>query len=147
MIEIRIMTINDYDSVYKLWIGTPGMGLNDIDDSRDGIERFLNRNPNSCFVAIKDNNVVGVILSGHDGRRGFIYHTVVSIKERKKWIGRALLDAAFSALENEKINKVALVVFSENHIGNKFWEKNGFIVRDDLIYRNKNINKLVRIDT
>ena len=143
--EIRKMTINDYDSVYKLWISTPGMGLNDIDDSRDGIEKFLRRNPNTCFVAIKENQLVGIILSGHDGRRGFIYHTAVAVKERKQGIGSALLNAAFSGLEHEGINKVTLVVFSDNQVGNSFWEKNGFIVRNDLIYRNKNINKLVPI--
>lgn len=59
--EIRKMPINDYDSVYKLWISTPGMGLNDIDDSRKGIEKFLRRNPNTCFVAIKENQLVGII--------------------------------------------------------------------------------------
>lgn len=145
--EIRNMTINDYDEVYNLWINTPGMGLNNIDDSREGIERYLKRNPNTCFIAKKNNAVVGVILSGHDGRRGYIHHTAVAVNKRRQGIGKALLSAALNALEKEGINKVALVAFSKNEIGNRFWEKNGFIVRDDLVYRNKELRKMVRIDT
>lgn len=145
--EIKKMTINDYDEVYNLWINTNGMGLNNIDDSREGIERYLKRNPNTCFIAKKDNNIVGVILSGHDGRRGYIHHTAVAVTERREGIGKALLNRVLNALEKEGINKVALVAFSKNEIGNRFWEKNGFIVRDDLVYRNKELRKMVRIDT
>lgn len=145
--EIKKMTINDYDEVYNLWINTPGMGLNNIDDSRAGMERYLKRNPNTCFVAIKNSKIIGVIISGHDGRRGYIYHTAVAITERRQGIGKNLLSAAINALEKEGINKVALVAFSKNEIGNQFWEKNGFTVRDDLVYRNKEIREMVRIDT
>lgn len=145
--EIKKMTINDYDEVYNLWINTPGMGLNNIDDSREGIERYLKRNPETCFIAKKDNNIVGVILSGHDGRRGYIHHTAVAVTERRQGIGKALLNRVLNALEKEEINKVALVAFSKNEIGNQFWEKNGFTVRDDLVYRNKELREMVRIDT
>lgn len=144
--EIRNMTVDDYDEVYNLWINTTGMGLNNIDDSRVGIERYLKRNPATCFIAKKDNNIVGVILSGHDGRRGYIHHTAVAVSERRQGIGKALLGAALNALKNEGINKVALVAFKKNDIGNRFWEKNGFIVRDDLVYRNKEIRQMVRSD-
>lgn len=76
--NIRIMTIEDYEKVYTLWLSCEGMGLNNLDDSRDGIERFLNRNPETCFVAENDNRIVGVIIVGNDGRRGYIYHTAVN---------------------------------------------------------------------
>lgn len=145
--KIRTMTIDDYDKVYELWINTPGMELNDLDDSKDGIEKYLKRNPKTCFVAVKENSIVGVIISGHDGRRGYIYHTAVAVSEQKQGIGSALVNAAFTALEKEGINKVALVVFSRNDTGNHFWEKCGFTKRNDLIYRNRQIKNLVRIDT
>lgn len=144
---IRNMTITDYDYVYDLWLNTPGMGLNNIDDSRQGIEKYLRRNPETCFVAEKDNMIIGVILCGNDGRRGYIHHTAVSVLERKNGVGTALINAAMNALEREGINKVALVVFANNELGNSFWEKRGFTVREDLIYRNKTINELTRIDT
>lgn len=144
---IRNMTITDYDYVYDLWLNTPGMGLNNIDDSRQGIEKYLRRNPETCFVAEKDNMIIGVILCGNDGRRGYIHHTAVSVLERKNGVGTALINAAMNALDREGINKVALVVFANNELGNSFWEKRGFTVREDLIYRNKTINELTRIDT
>ena len=74
--NIRKMTINDYDNVYKLWISCVGMGLNNLDDSKEGIEKFLKRNPDTCFVA-EDEFIKGVIIVGNDGRRGYIYHTAV----------------------------------------------------------------------
>lgn len=138
---IRKMTIEDYDSVYEMWLNTPGIGMNHLDDTKQGIEKFLRRNPETCFVAEKDNRIIGVILCGNDGRRGYIYHTAVSASERRSGVGTALVDAAVHALKKEGINKVALVVFASNEPGNSFWEKRGFTVRKDLVYRNKTINE------
>lgn len=145
--EIRKLFIDDYEQIYDLWISTPGMGLNDVDDSRDGIHRYLLRNPETCFAAVENGKVVGAILSGHDSRRGYIYHTAVAMEKRNQGIGSALVDAAMKALQGEGIKKVALVVFDRNENGNEFWERRGFTVRNDLIYRNKALTELKRIDT
>lgn len=147
MINIRVMNIEDYDGVYDLWINTPGMGLNTTDDSKEGIEKYLKRNPTTSFVAEENGKIIGVILSGHDGRRGFIHHTAVSVEYRNRGIATKLVENAMNALDKEGINKVALVAFEKNIIGNNFWESIGFTVRNDLIYRNKNIRELERIDT
>ena len=147
MYNIRTMTITDYDSVYALWLSTPGMRLNTTDDSREGVAQFLLRNPATCFVAEAEGEIIGVIVAGHDGRRGYIYHTAVRIDCRRQGVGKALVDAAVQALEKEGIHKVALVAFKRNETGNGFWESMGFTLRDDLNYRNKNIHKLDRIDT
>lgn len=144
---IRSMTINDYKSVYALWLSCKGMGLNNLDDSEGGIERFLKRNPDTCFVAQVDDKIVGVIIAGNDGRRGYIYHTAVNPEFRKRGIGKALVDKVISALKDCGINKVALVVFERNENGNEFWENVGFSKRDDLVYRNKAISEIIRIDT
>lgn len=142
---IRPMIIEDYDNVYRLWTLTKGMGLNNLDDAKTGINIFLQRNPNTCFVATFHNEIIGTIISGHDGRRGYIYHTAVSEKFRKKGIGQKLVASSLSALKTEGINKVALVVFSKNKLGNLFWEKIGFRKREDLIYRDKTINEMKKI--
>lgn len=147
MVNIRVMSITDYDGVYNLWINTPGMGLNSTDDSREGIEKYLKRNPTSSFVAECDGIIVGVIMAGHDGRRGYIHHTAVLPEYRNQGIAKRLVDSAMDALDKEGINKVALVAFKKNDIGNGFWENIGFIDRTDLVYRNKNIHALDRIDT
>lgn len=139
--------MGDYDKVYALWLDTPGMGLNTTDDSREGIEKYLRRNPSSCFVADRDGELLGVILSGHDGRRGFIHHTAVRASQQGQGIGSQLLERAMTALRDEGINKVALVVFKRNASGNAFWERRGFAARDDLNYRNRSFIELTRIDT
>ena len=145
--KIRTMTIDDYGTVYALWLNTPGMGLNNVDDSREGIAKYLARNPDTCFVAEKNNAIIGVILTGHDGRRGYIHHMAVAENEQRQGIGAALLDAAMQALERAGIHKVVSVVFCENEKGNAFWEKHGFTERHDLVYRNKALSELKKIDT
>lgn len=145
--NIRTMTIADYDAVYALWLSCKGMGLNDLDDSRAGIDRFLKRNPDTCFVAEENEVIVGVIITGNDGRRGYIYHTAVSPQFRRKGIAGALVNAALNALKDLGINKTALVVFNRNVDGNAFWESMGFSSREDLVYRNKALTEITRIDT
>lgn len=139
---MRILTIKDYDAIYDLWKKTDGMGLRSLDDSKEGINSFLKRNPNTNFVWELKGEIVGVILSGHDGRRGYIYHVVVDRERRNNGIGQQLVNQAMEALEEEGIKKVALVVFKNNILGNKFWSSIGFEERDDLIYRNKPIDLL-----
>ena len=147
--NIRIMNIADYNTVYQLRMSCVGMGLNNLDDSQEGIERFLERNPDTCFVAEDEDNkkIIGVIMAGNDGRRGYIYHTAVDPQYRNQGIATLLVENVLSALERQGINKVALVVFEKNTSGNAFWERLGFTKRDDLIYRNKTITEMVRIDT
>ncbi len=145
--NIRKLTIADYDKVYALWLSCKGMGLNNLDDSRNGIERFLKRNPETCFVAENSGEVIGVIIAGNDGRRGYIYHIAVNPEYRRKGIAKALVNSALKALRDLGINKTALVVFERNADGNAFWESIGFTSRDDLVYRNKALTEIIRIDT
>ena len=140
MVTIRLMSIDDYDYVYALWLNTPGMGLNTLDDSREGIDKYLKRNPTSCFVALCDGDIIGVILSGHDGRRGYIYHLAVLPDYRNQKIGKNLVNHAISALAAEGISKVSLVAYKANDLGNAFGDSMGFSLRDDLVYRNKPIS-------
>lgn len=145
--QIRTMKVTDYEKVYALWMSCKNMGFNDIDDSKEGIARFLERNPNTSFVAIENDELLGIILGGHDGRRGYIYHMSVAENHRKKGIGSSLVEKCLKSFKNEKISKVALLVFKYNETGNTFWEKQGFILREDVNYRNIGLRELVRIDT
>ena len=145
MIDYRLMTIEDYDEAYALWLEC-GNGLNDKDDSREGSVKYLARNPMTSFVAVCEGKVVGVILCGHDGRRGIIQHACVSPVHRREGIGGKLVDLALGALKDEGINKVLLVAFKKNAGGNAFWESEGFTLREDLNYRNKALTEMVRID-
>lgn len=114
-----------------------GLGLSRMDDSREGIAKFLKRNPTTSFVAESENGqIVGAILCGHDGRRALIHHTCVWRNYARRGIGEKLVTCALDALVKEGINKATLVVFTGNDVGNQFWQKMGFIRRDDLYYRN-----------
>ncbi|MBZ9637350.1 GNAT family N-acetyltransferase [Clostridium sp. FP1] len=138
--EIKAMAIDDYENVYQLWSNTTGMGIRNLDDSKKGISKFLLRNPTSNFVAIINGEIVGVILCGHDGRRGYIYHAAVRINYQGQGIGKALLKTVYYALEQEGITKSGLVVFKTNEIGNSFWKSQGWEERTDLNYYSNAIN-------
>lgn len=129
---IRTMTAGDYDAVFDLWLRTPGMGLRSLDDSREGVAAFLRRNPSTCFVAQENGALTGVILAGHDGRRGYIYHTVVAETHRNRGLGTALAEAAVSALRAEGITRVCLNVMESNETGKAFWQKRGWEKKDFL---------------
>lgn len=137
---IRNMTIEDYEKISALWHGTKGMGLRSLDDSKEGIEKFLKRNPSTSFVCEENGDIVGVIMCGHDGRRGFIYHTVVAENYRGKSIGKKLVEAACEALKKEGIHKAALLVYPDNESGNAFWRALGWEQRTDVNYYNKSLN-------
>lgn len=132
--NIRVMTIEDYDDVHALWMTIKGFAIRSIDDSRQGVERFLKRNPTTSVVAIKDGKVVGAILCGHDGRRGCLYHVCVHPDERLKGIGKAMVVFCMNALKKEEISKVSLIAFTANDIGNAFWNRIGWTRREDLNY-------------
>ena len=131
---IRVMTIEDYDRVRALWMKIKGFGIRSVDDSREGVERFLKRNPTTSVVAEENGRIVGSILCGHDGRRGCLYHVCVHEDYRRHGIGKAMVVRAMEALKEEKISKVSLIAFTQNDIGNAFWNTIGWTERLDLNY-------------
>lgn len=131
---IRIMTIDDYDGVYALWMKIKGFGIRSIDDSREGVSRFLKRNPATSVVAEEDGKIVGSILCGHDGRRGCMYHVCVDREYRRRGIGKGMVVMAMEALKKEEISKVSLIAFTKNDVGNAFWNTIGWTERLDLNY-------------
>ena len=145
--DIRNIHLDDYTAVYKLWCSCKGMGLNNLDDSQYGIAHFLRRNPDTCFVAEEHGQIVGVILTGNDGRRGYIYHTAVHPQYRRQGIATQLVETALQALQRAGINKASLVVFADNEAGNRFWQKMGFSPRTDLVYRDYPLAEMERLDS
>ena len=132
---IRIMTIDDYPAVYALWASLPGIGLHEGEDSHAGITYYLKRNPDTCFVAEEDGVLVGAILCGNDGRRGYINHLAVAAEHQGKGLGRALVNACLAAMRKEGIRRCCFVTFRSNIEGNAFWDAIGAARRDDALYR------------
>ena len=138
---IRVMKIEDYYGVKALWMKIKGFGIRSIDDSREGVERFIKRNPTTSVVAVEDGKIVGSILCGHDGRRGCLYHVCVDEEYRMRGIGKNMVVAAMEALKAEGINKVSLIAFTKNDIGNAFWKEIGWTKREDLNYYDFTLNE------
>ena len=138
---IRTMVIEDYDRVKALWMMIHGFGIRSVDDSREGVERFLRRNPTSSVVAEEDGEIIGAILCGHDGRRGCLYHVCVAEGHRRRGIGKAMVVFCMNALKAEQINKVSLIAFTRNDIGNAFWNCIGWTKREDLNYYDFTLNE------
>ena len=142
---LRKVTIADYDAIYALWSSTEQSrrALNPVDDAREGIARYLDRNPDTCFAAEKEGKIIGVILAGHDGRRGIIHHLCVHPQFRWQGVAGSLVAAAEEALQREGIQKVFGLVFKDNEPANGFWESRGYSLRTNLNYRNKSLNSRI----
>ena len=147
-IKIRPVVIDDYDLIFELWNSTEQSrrALNPVDDSREGIEKYLKRNPKTCFLAYNpenENKILGVILTGHDGRRAIVHHMCVHPDYRRKGIAHMLVIKTEEAMQMEGISKIFGLVFKDNEIANSFWEAEGYSLRTNLNYRNKSLNDKV----
>lgn len=125
------MTIADYDAVFRLWQATEGVGLSESDE-RPAIESFLVRNPNLSLVALDGNEIVGAVLCGHDGRRGYLHHLAVAKGRRGRGLGKGLVESCLTGLRRLGILKCNLFLFSDHAAGEAFWKHNGWRHRSDL---------------
>ena len=146
---IREMKMEDYDQVYALWTEIKGFGIRTVDDSREGVERFLRRNPTTSVVAVQNGRIIGNILCGHDGRTGCFYHVCVEASYRKHGVGYRMVRAAMEALHREGVSKISLIAFKQNQVGNAFWKGIGWTEREDInsyefVLNEKNITNFVK---
>jgi ribosomal protein S18 acetylase RimI-like enzyme len=129
--EIREFIADDIDAALRLWRRTEGIGLSDADHP-DRLREFLLRNPGLSRAAFCGDNLVGTILCGTDGRRGYIHHLAVAAESRRNGVGRALLDAGLFALQRIGIGKCHAFIFQSNPFGERFWVRSGWQRREDL---------------
>ncbi|ANS74235.1 GCN5 family acetyltransferase [Paenibacillus yonginensis] len=133
MYTITEMSIEDYEGAYRLWEITPGMGLSSA-DSRTAIASFLSRNEGLSYVCRQGEQVVGTVLCGHDGRRGFLYHVAVDQKHRGQALAGQLVARSLSGLKEQGIEKCHLMVIQDNEVGKHFWSKTGWQLRDQILF-------------
>ena len=136
---IREMTIEDYEDIIELFKATPGITVREA-DSKEATRRYLKQNTGLSFVATDKNSVIGCVMSGHDGRRGYMQHLVVKPKYRGQGIGKALVRASIESLKNAGIAKTHIFVFKSNDPANSFWKKNGWSPRDDINIYSYNVS-------
>ena len=136
--SIRTMRISDYEQAVQLWQSLPGIGLSNADE-KDNICDFLKKNPSSCLVALNDGTLIGTILGGSDGRRGYIHHLAVQLSEQNKGIGKKLVDLCLNEFKKAGIQKCHIFVISDNAEGIAFWEKIGWQLRGDILVMSKEI--------
>ena len=134
--QIRPMTIEDYDEVYAMWRITSKRALSPS-DTRENIERYLRRNPEMSQVAVCEGKIVGTVLAGHDGRTGFIHHTAVHPDFRRKHIGKAMVEKALEKISADGINKTRIYCYRDNLTGQSFWQSMGFDRTDNVLFETK----------
>ena len=146
-VQFLPMTIEDYDEVRALWLTIRGFGIRALDDSREDVERFLKRNPTTSVVAKKHGRLVGSILCGSDGRQGALYHVCVAKRWRRHGIGTLMVAYCMRELSSMGINKVSLIAFRSNDVGNAFWKNIGWTQSDvnyyEFVLNENNITQFI----
>ncbi|HKJ50907.1 MAG TPA: GNAT family N-acetyltransferase [Gammaproteobacteria bacterium] len=130
--QYRRMQIDDYDEVLCLWAACEGLSIREA-DSRDGIERYLARNPGLSHVAVLEDRIVGSIMGGHDGKRGYIQHLAVAEIARKQGVASRLVELCVAALKLEGIEKSHVHVLKHNQAGNAYWTRLGWRQRSEIV--------------
>ena len=145
------MREEDYDDVRALWMTIRGFGIRALDDSREDVTRFIRRNPTTSVVAKAEGRIVGSILCGSDGRQWALYHVCVARDYRRRGIGTRMVGYCMERLREMGINKVALIAFSNNDVGNALWRQIGWKKSDvnyyEFILNEKNITRFIGADS
>ena len=149
-VELSPMTVDDYDAVSGLWMTISGFGIRALDDSREDIARFIERNPTTSVVARMDGKLVGSVLCGSDGRQGSLYHVCVAKPYRRMGIGTQMVVYCMQRLSEMGINKVTLIAYKNNDVGNAFWRQIGWTKSDinyyEFILNERNITHFIGDD-
>jgi len=138
--RIETMKLSDFAAVSRLWRKSEGIGLNES-DTRPNIAIYLKRNPRMSFVARKGKTIVGAVLCGHDGRRGYLHHLAVAKSHRGDGIGKKLVEASFTMLRRAGVTRCNIYLFNSNSQGEAFWLHNGWTKRADLRMLQKAVSK------
>ena len=133
------MTADDCDRVIAFWRASEGMGLDDDVDAPEQIAAYLARNGPMSFVAVDaaDGAVVGAVLCGTDGRRGYMHHLAVAPAHAGQGLGRSLCQHCLDALGRAGIRKCHVFVFARNIQARNFYAATGWQLREDLMIVSK----------
>ena len=137
---MRDFALTDYDTVLALWRSCEGIGLSES-DTREAIAAYRVRNPGLSLVATEaDGVIVGAVLGGHDGRRGYLHHLAVVPAHRGQGLGRRLVEESLARLRQLGIEKCNIFLYADNAAGRAFWLREGWSSREDLVV----VQKVIR---
>ncbi|MFZ1322621.1 MAG: GNAT family N-acetyltransferase [Ignavibacteria bacterium] len=125
------MDISYFEKIKNFWETTDGIKLT-IGDSKEELESYLKRNKGMSFICKNKDDLIGTILCGHDGRRGFIYHLAVHKDYRKENIATTLIEMSLDQLRSAGIKRCMIMADEVNESGKSFWLKMNWRKRDDL---------------
>jgi N-acetylglutamate synthase len=131
MIEIRAFEARDIPAVLALWHESEGLGVGP-GDTREGVTRYLERNPGCSWVAADGATIAGAILGGHDGRRGHLYRLAIAAAYRRRGLASELVEKSLAALRAAGIERCLLSVLTENADATEFWTSIGARARPEL---------------
>lgn len=126
------MLTGDHVALMALWTASEGVILRDS-DTPEAMSRFLERNPETSLVAVADGKLVGSVMAGQDGWRGYLYHLAVLPEWRRQGIGAQLVEASVAAIRRYRVPKIHCLVKCDNMIAQQFWQARGFVRRDDVL--------------
>ena len=135
---IKPMTLADYDEVFSLWQNSKGVGLSES-DTRPAVASYLKRNRGMSFVVRDGKRLVGAVLCGHDGRRGYLHHLAVADSHRRKGIGTKLVTRCLAELKRLDIPRCNIFLYAGNADGERFWKTSGWKTRADLCVVQKDL--------
>jgi ribosomal protein S18 acetylase RimI-like enzyme len=124
-IQTREFRIEDYNPAVELWNRVEGLDVAEGDD-RETVRRFLERNPSLSRIAADGAKIVGAVLCGHDGRRGYIYHLAIDPEYHGRGLGRRLIDECLAGLKRAGLERANILVAKDNPRGLEFWRRCGW---------------------
>ncbi|MFX0031532.1 MAG: GNAT family N-acetyltransferase [Candidatus Hodarchaeota archaeon] len=129
--EIEKFTIENYENIVQLWKKVD-LSITSS-DSKEEIERMIKKNPNLSLISKIGGKIVGVVMGGFDGRRGYVHHLAIDPKYQKKGFGRKLMDELMERFRQKKVHKVHLFIEKRNKDVITFYQKLGWEMRNDLV--------------
>lgn len=119
---VRQMGIDDYEKVRALWQSSDSIQLSKV-DSRECVQRFLERNTGLSYVALNGDEIIGAVLCSHDGRLGYLSHLITAEAYRRQGVGRQLVGRCMYALTGLGIHKCILLIMRETDEALSFWRQ------------------------
>jgi len=129
--KIENFSLQFYEDVVIIWKKT-GISITSSDTKKE-VNVMLNKNPDLCLIAKIDEKVIGVVMGGFDGRRGYVHHLAIDPEYQRKGYGKLLMDELTERFQKKRVHKVHHFIEKHNKDVINFYRKLGWEIRNDLV--------------